>query len=211
MIELLKTPLVLSSALVLFTATPAFADIINGDFSDGLNGWNAEKGNSYVTTGDTFAATGTPEQLSNPFAVIVPVFGDGDISQEFVTVPGLRYTLSFDYGALGGIEQSQTIRLPRSSDLRFRQPADPEYTAFVTNDLSSTFTRYSEEFLARSNRVRIRFQPVDSRSTVFAVLDNVSINVAAVPEPASWAMLLSGFGLVGFLQRRRARTAVVTA
>jgi hypothetical protein len=31
---------------------------------------------------------------------------------------------------------------------------------------------------------------------------------AAVPEPASWAMLLTGFGLVGFAARRRRMTAV---
>ena len=30
----------------------------------------------------------------------------------------------------------------------------------------------------------------------------------AVPEPATWAMMLSGFGLVGASMRRRARTAV---
>jgi hypothetical protein len=30
-----------------------------------------------------------------------------------------------------------------------------------------------------------------------------------VPEPASWAMLIAGFGLVGAMQRRR--TAVVAA
>ena len=28
------------------------------------------------------------------------------------------------------------------------------------------------------------------------------INVAAVPEPASWAMMIAGFGMVGFAMRR---------
>lgn len=32
-----------------------------------------------------------------------------------------------------------------------------------------------------------------------------------VPEPATWAMLLAGFGLVGVTMRRRQRAAVVTA
>ena len=35
------------------------------------------------------------------------------------------------------------------------------------------------------------------------------INVAAVPEPSAWAMMLVGFGLIGGAARRRARTAVV--
>jgi hypothetical protein len=30
---------------------------------------------------------------------------------------------------------------------------------------------------------------------------------AAVPEPASWAMLLTGFGLIGIQLRRRPRRA----
>lgn len=38
----------------------------------------------------------------------------------------------------------------------------------------------------------------------------VSVAVASVPEPASWALMLAGFGAVGFAMRRRAkvRTAV---
>ena len=31
----------------------------------------------------------------------------------------------------------------------------------------------------------------------------ISLNIAAVPEPASWALMLAGFGLVGTLVRRR--------
>lgn len=34
-----------------------------------------------------------------------------------------------------------------------------------------------------------------------------TISAAVVPEPASWALLIAGFGLVGAMQRRR-RTAV---
>jgi hypothetical protein len=34
-------------------------------------------------------------------------------------------------------------------------------------------------------------------------LDSITIETATVPEPASWAMLLAGFGLVGFAARRR--------
>ena len=40
------------------------------------------------------------------------------------------------------------------------------------------------------------------------VLDNLTINGATVPEPASWAMMMIGFGLVGSSLRRRTTTAV---
>jgi hypothetical protein len=41
-----------------------------------------------------------------------------------------------------------------------------------------------------------------------AVLDVVSVNNGVVPEPASWAMLIAGFGLVGAVSRRRRDTVV---
>lgn len=49
---------------------------------------------------------------------------------------------------------------------------------------------------------------LDNGFSSFAVLDDVS--TSAVPEPATWAMMLAGFGAVGFALRRRAkvRTAV---
>lgn len=43
-----------------------------------------------------------------------------------------------------------------------------------------------------------------------ALLDGVSLT-AAVPEPASWALLLFGFGSLGFAARRRSNVTSVTA
>ena len=39
-------------------------------------------------------------------------------------------------------------------------------------------------------------------------LDNVTLNGAAVPEPASWAMMIGGFGLLGAAMRRRTAAKV---
>ncbi|WP_225883093.1 FxDxF family PEP-CTERM protein [Sphingomonas aliaeris] len=36
-------------------------------------------------------------------------------------------------------------------------------------------------------------------------------NVAAVPEPATWAMMIAGFGMVGFAMRRRAKVSTAVA
>lgn len=43
------------------------------------------------------------------------------------------------------------------------------------------------------------------------VLDNVSLDISAVPEPASWAMMIAGFGLVGGALRTRRRETLATA
>lgn len=44
-----------------------------------------------------------------------------------------------------------------------------------------------------------------SGDNVGPLLDNVSLSIAAVPEPATWAMMLGGFGLVGGAMRRRTK------
>lgn len=38
----------------------------------------------------------------------------------------------------------------------------------------------------------------------------ISLSIAAVPEPASWAMLIAGFGLVGAAARRRRAVSVLS-
>ncbi len=43
------------------------------------------------------------------------------------------------------------------------------------------------------------------------ILDNVSLDIAVVPEPASWAMLVAGFGLAGGALRRQRRTMAACA
>lgn len=50
----------------------------------------------------------------------------------------------------------------------------------------------------------------DSQSASGAVLDNVSLS-AAVPEPATWAMMLMGFAATGVLLRSNRRRAVALA
>lgn len=69
--------------------------------------------------------------------------------------------------------------------------------------LSSSFT------LLNGQNYTLRFTGLATVDST-AFIDNVALNVtpsAAVPEPASWAMLIAGFGFVGAAARRR-RTAL---
>ena len=57
----------------------------------------------------------------------------------------------------------------------------------------------------------IAFGPGGQRTqSVSFVLDNLTIG-NAVPEPATWAMMIVGFGLIGAAARRRQSVRTVTA
>jgi hypothetical protein len=74
----------------------------------------------------------------------------------------------------------------------------------------STFSlTTSDAFFTLTTKNNPDGQPGGSGTPVFS-LGQVSVPTA-VPEPASWAMMLGGFGLLGGVMRRRGRMVSVTA
>ncbi len=72
---------------------------------------------------------------------------------------------------------------------------------------SDVFRRFGFSFTAgNAGALSLEFRSAGG-DNIGAILDDVSISVTsptgAVPEPATWAMLIAGFGLVGFTARRR--------
>lgn len=55
----------------------------------------------------------------------------------------------------------------------------------------------------------LTFAALGTSDSLGGYLDNISL--AGVPEPASWAMMLGGFGLLGAAARRRNRSSVTYA
>jgi opacity protein-like surface antigen len=62
-----------------------------------------------------------------------------------------------------------------------------------------------DAFFARTTKNN---PPEESNTAAFQV---GTVRVPAVPEPATWAMMLGGFGLIGVATRRRSRVTQVTA
>ena len=85
-------------------------------------------------------------------------------------------------------------------------PLTPEDGYFKTAAMSLAHAAaYSFQFTL-SEASDVRFFIYDT-----PVTDNrggVSLSVAAVPEPAAWALMIAGFGLVGFSARRRKAIAL---
>ena len=76
-----------------------------------------------------------------------------------------------------------------------------------TGDTSNLDWRiYSNTFTATDTTTRLTFTNLTGGVNEGVFLDAVS--VAAVPEPATWALMLLGFGGIGLAMRRRRRPAL---
>ncbi len=87
-------------------------------------------------------------------------------------------------------------------------------TLTLNRNIASTmpFGTSTLSFVAgNAGTIRLAFG-TSSRDNVGPLLDNVSLDIAAppVPEPATWAMMIAGFGLIGGAMRR-VRRATRTA
>ncbi len=182
-------------------AASAAEFIVNGDFETGggsLTGWTATAntaaihGSSYVL----FAGgSGSAAAQANTFAS----FGAGNtagtetLAQTIATVAGRSYTLSFDSGSFNG---NQAVELFVGGN------SVGTYTPSGTSNLDALFTPHSYVFTGSGSPTEILFSVVTFQGdNQDALVDNVS--VTAVPEPASWALMIAGFGMVGFAARRR--------
>jgi hypothetical protein len=77
----------------------------------------------------------------------------------------------------------------------------------VSPTLTSTFTNYSFTYTSPLSAADIG-QPLeivfDNTSTKQALMDNVTLDVVAAPEPSTWVMMLGGLSLLGVYKHRRA-------
>lgn len=94
----------------------------------------------------------------------------------------------------------------------FRNEGGP-FTPFDFNGLgarSQFSARTVDAFFTLTTKNNPDGVPGGSNTAVFT-LGQVTVPTAAIPEPATWAMLLGGFGMLGAATRRRNRVARVFA
>lgn len=191
-------------------ATPALAGPAVIDFEDNSSGVYFSSpiySDGFVATG--YADSDGSRPLGTNYAVdsVGPSNGTvhldnwtntGDVSGWTLTeAGGAAFSLSqFDFAsgdpALGGPATGLTLTGMLVGGGTVTQ---------TINLLSTNFTTYSVNANFQ-NLLSVTFEATGTNNR--AAYDNIHVNEAgAVPEPASWAMMLGGFGLTGAAMRRR--------
>jgi hypothetical protein len=180
--------LYLAAALLAVSAPANAINLVNnGSFESGsFSGWT-----QFGNTGFTGVVVGTYGTL-NPTdgthqAVFGPVGSAGGISQTIATTPGKAYAITYDLGNLGGNPNAFSGSFGGTTFESLLNAAGFGYGPRTFNIVAT----------GSSTVLSFGFRQDPS----YFGLDNVGVGF--VPEPASWMMLIAGFGLVGAAMRRR--------
>jgi hypothetical protein len=130
---------------------------------------------------------------------------------------GAQYDLTFNWA---GAQQHGYSGTTTDNWTAYFGTSTSDYVSYTTPTLTNVdhgFTGWqtaSTTFTATGTTEILAFlaKGTPDGQPPFSLLDDVSLTehaVAAVPEPATWAMFITGFGLVGSAMRRRRRTAAI--
>ncbi len=218
----MKSLLVAFAMLAAIPATAATNLVVNGDFesdpaSNGgyiqyvggntFTGWSV-LGNDVIVINKNYSESGLVFNAQGGSDNAIDLTGGGNtgptdgIVQTVATTLGQMYRLTFYVGnasPTGGnaINYTQPSTIAVSLD---GGPAQ-NFTNAVNTPFGINYKKFSFKFLA-AGPTALAFNNATVGDNMLG-LDTVS--VTAVPEPSMWAMLLAGFGFVGFATRRRNR------
>ena len=204
-----------AGALALAPATSLSAQMVtNGGFEapvitnaccntvppDSLPGWNATP-NVNVVNGTFSSTNGNLAFEGNQYLDLVgqDANGQGSIYQDLTTAIGQTYTITFAYShnlfaPNEATSASASVAVGSLFDILMHSTGD-------TNNLD--WKVYTNTFTATDTTTRLTFTNLTGGPREGILLD--AISVAAVPEPATWAMMLLGFGMMGMAMRSRRR------
>ena len=128
----------------------------------------------------------------------------GQFSALRFTFSQLIDSVTFNFGDGGGDNDSPvTISAFSAGNVLLGSVTDTYPAGFGTGKSQTLNFLGAKYYIATSGG------PGDNDNSIFWDIGNFRVSVAAaVPEPASWAMMLAGFGIVGGAMRRRQRTSV---
>ena len=131
---------------------------------------------------------------------------NGSISQTFDTVAGQSYLVNFFLA--GNPDGGTGAKLAITSADGGQQQSNIFTVTASDSRTNMGWAPYSYRFMAGSSSTTLSF--ASATGTPFGpALDNVS--VVSVPEPASWALMIMGFGGLGVAMRRQRRALPAVA
>ncbi len=220
-----------SSAQAAFVFSDGFEGDTPGAPAGPLGNWTTIGGVDVVPASNPFGITvgapasgnvidldGTPGPgeitMKNAYA-----FNAGDLVKLSFVLGGSQRVANASDGFFTRFIFGQNQSVLNASSTGFNLPAlsgnflfAPTFTANNIVGSSAPFSTSTFSFVAgNAGSIRLAFG-TNSADNVGPLLDNVSLDIgAAVPEPATWAMMIFGFGLIGTALRSRRSWVRATA
>ncbi len=209
-----------TAAVMLLSSSAEAAQLLtNGDFSAGLAGWTPTTTANGVANhaAAIFNVTGSGPQSAAELKVGVASFSFGNpaagggLLQNFASAGGLG-VFSASIAALGGPLNTNSEGGIFTVLLNGVEKDRIQVGTIGANVTVRSRLSFTDTLLAGNNSLEIRaVRPFLANDTPRQYFTNVSLVGAAVPETATWAMFIAGFGLVGASLRRRSAAAAVIA
>lgn len=130
------------------------------------------------------------------------VYPSGGVQQTFATTPGEKYSVSFSAGnhSVFGRDGTSIIQV----DIAGLHLEFGTAVGITTNIIWKTI---GFDFTAIDSSTTLLFTNTQNPWTHFAYIDSVNVEkklpFTSVPEPATFALMLSGLGFIGFAAHRR--------
>lgn len=204
-----------------YTSNHQFGSGWNNFGGQGVDGWTGGSGFQMYLIGGTQSTTNIVDAFGDTNARFYPSMNtlspdggnfialDGDvtvpsgsISQTLSNlVVGQNYVLKFFWGA--GQLANRSGATTEQLKVSFGDQTQSTNILSIPSGGFSGWKEVSMNFTATSATQTLNFLSIGTPTGLppMAVLDGVSM--AAVPEPATWALMIMGFGLVGGAMRRR--------